>query len=264
MNTKHNRDTVSRNKIPNANCTNSTSGYELTVIVPVYDEEDNISALEEKLSSFLSQSATATCVLLVNDCSKDRSKDRIVEVCNRNEHFYYISLAKNSGLSAALKAGIDASFSKYVGYIDADLQTAPEDFNLLIPHLDDFEMVMGIRANRKDSFVKNLSSRIANGFRRFMTKDGIEDTGCPLKIIRTDYAKRMPLFTGMHRFLPALILLQNGRIKQVPVRHFARVAGKSKYNLRNRLVAPFIDCFAYRWMKKRYINYQVSENNIVK
>ncbi|MBW8325126.1 MAG: glycosyltransferase [Prolixibacteraceae bacterium] len=264
MNTKHNRDTVSGNKIPNSNCTNSTSGYELTVIVPVYDEEDNISALEEKLSSFLSQSATATCVLLVNDCSKDRSKDRIVEVCNRNEHFYYISLAKNSGLSAALKAGIDASFSKYVGYIDADLQTAPEDFNLLIPHLDDFEMVMGIRANRKDSFVKNLSSRIANGFRRFMTKDGIEDTGCPLKIIRTDYAKRMPLFTGMHRFLPALILLQNGRIKQVPVRHFARVAGKSKYNLRNRLVAPFIDCFAYRWMKKRYINYQVSENNIEK
>lgn len=264
MNTKHNRDTVSGNKIPNPNCTNSTSGYELTVIVPVYDEEDNISALEEKLSSFLSQSATATCVLLVNDCSKDRSKDRIVEVCNRNEHFYYISLAKNSGLSAALKAGIDASFSKYVGYIDADLQTAPEDFNLLIPHLDDFEMVMGIRANRKDSFVKNLSSKIANGFRRFMTKDGIEDTGCPLKIIRTDYAKRMPLFTGMHRFLPALILLQNGRIKQVPVRHFARVAGKSKYNLRNRLIAPFIDCFAYRWMKKRYINYQVSENNIVK
>lgn len=264
MNTKHNRDTVSGNKIPNPNCTNSTSGYELTVIVPVYDEEDNISALEEKLSSFLSQSATATCVLLVNDCSKDRSKDRIVEVCNRNEHFYYISLAKNSGLSAALKAGIDASFSKYVGYIDADLQTAPEDFNLLIPHLDDFEMVMGIRANRKDSFVKNLSSRIANGFRRFMTKDGIEDTGCPLKIIRTDYAKRMPLFTGMHRFLPALILLQNGRIKQVPVRHFARVAGKSKYNLRNRLVAPFIDCFAYRWMKKRYINYQISENNIEK
>lgn len=264
MNTKHNRDTVSGNKIPNPNCTNSTSGYELTVIVPVYDEEDNISALEEKLSSFLSQSATATCVLLVNDCSKDRSKDRIVEVCNRNEHFYYISLAKNSGLSAALKAGIDASFSKYVGYIDADLQTAPEDFNLLIPHLDDFEMVMGIRANRKDSFVKNLSSRIANGFRRFMTKDGIEDTGCPLKIIRTDYAKRIPLFTGMHRFLPALILLQNGRIKQVPVRHFARVAGKSKYNLRNRLVAPFIDCFAYRWMKKRYINYQISENNIEK
>jgi len=264
MNIENNRNAESGNKFPNHNWTNSTSNYELTIIVPVYDEEDNISTLEERLSSFLSQTVTTTCILLVNDCSKDRSKERIIEVCNRNKHFYYVSLAKNSGLSAALKAGIDTSFSNYVGYIDADLQTAPEDFNLLIPHLKDYEMVMGIRANRKDSFVKNVSSKVANGFRRFMTKDGIEDTGCPLKIIRTDYAKRIPLFTGMHRFLPALILLQNGRIKQVPVRHFPRVAGESKYNLRNRLIAPFIDCFAYRWMKKRYINYQISENNIEK
>jgi hypothetical protein len=124
-------------------------------------------------------------------------------------------------------------------------------------------MVMGIRASREDSFVKKASSKIANGFRRFMTKDGIEDTGCPLKIMRTDYAKRLPLFNGMHRFLPALILLQNGRVKQIPVRHFPRVAGVSKYNLRNRLVAPFFDCFAYRWMKKRYINYQVADNNLL-
>lgn len=95
-----------------------------------------------------------------------------------------------------------------------------------------------------------------------MTNDGVSDTGCPLKIMKTDYAKRIPLFTGMHRFFPALIQLQNGKVLQVPVRHFARVAGKSKYNLRNRLVGPFIDCFAYRWMKKRYINYQIGENNI--
>jgi len=96
-----------------------------------------------------------------------------------------------------------------------------------------------------------------------MTKDGIEDTGCPLKILRTDYAKRIPLFTGMHRFLPALIMLQpGGTVKQVPVRHFPRVAGKSKYNLANRMVGPFIDCFAYRWMKKRYINYSISTNNL--
>ena len=165
-------------------------------------------------------------------------------------------------MSTAVKAGIDAAFSQFTGYIDADLQTAPEDFNLLIPHVNDYEMVMGIRANRKDSFVKGMSSKIANGFRRFMTKDGIEDTGCPLKIIRTDYAKRIPLFTGMHRFLPALIMLQNGTVKQVPVQHFPRVAGVSKYNLANRLVGPFIDCFAYRWMKKRYINYSVADNNL--
>ena len=186
----------------------------------------------------------------VNDCSSDQSKERIIEVCNRQKHFYYLSLENNLGLSVALKAGIDATWSTYIGYIDADLQTVPKDFNLLIPYIEKYELVMGIRVKRDDSFVKRVSSKIANEFRRFMTKDGVSDTGCPLKIMRTDYAKRIPLFNGMHRFLPALIQLQNGRVLQVPVRHFPRVAGQSKYNLRNRLVAPLIDCFAYRWMKK--------------
>jgi len=241
---------------------NKTANYEFSIIVPVYNEEDNMPALEEKLSAFIAESLLETCVLFVNDCSTDQSLKRIVEICERREHFCYLSFEKNAGLSAALKAGIEATQSNFVGNIDADLQTAPEDFNLLIPHLHEFEMVTGIRANRKDSFVKNLSSKIANGFRRMMTNDGVSDTGCPLKIIRTDYAKRIPLFNGMHRFLPALIQLQNGKVKQVPVRHFPRVAGKSKFNLGNRLVAPFIDCFAFRWMKKRYINFQISETNI--
>lgn len=175
---------------------------------------------------------------------------------------FFLNLAQNGGLSAAMKAGIDNSFSKWVGYIDADLQTTPQDFNSLLEHADEYELVMGIRTGRKDSFVKNMSSRIANGFRRMMTHDGVEDTGCPLKVLRTDYAKRIPFFTGMHRFLPALIQLQHARVKQVPVRHFPRIAGKSKYNLANRLVGPFKDCFAYRWMRKRYINYQVAENNL--
>ena len=242
---------------------NKTANYKLTIIVPVFNEEENIYRLEEYLSQFVSQSLNfPVCVLFVNDGSTDNSGDRIFDVCNRQEHFYYINLARNSGLSAALKAGIAASHSTYVGYIDADLQTIPEDFNLLIPYLADYEMVIGIRTRREDSFIKRVSSKIANGFRRFMTKDGIEDTGCPLKVMRTDYAKQIPFFTGMHRFLPALIQLQNGKVKQIPVRHFPRLAGKSKYHLSNRLFAPFIDCFAYRWMKGRYINYHITENNI--
>lgn len=242
---------------------NKTSGYKLTIIVPVYNEEENIYGLEEILSAFVSQSMSfPACILFVNDGSTDRSEDHIIDVCNRREHFYYTSLTKNYGLSAALKAGIDLVCSVYVGYMDADLQTTPEDFNLLIPYLGEYEMVMGIRSKREDGIVKRISSKIANGFRRFMTRDGIEDTGCPLKVMQTFYAKRLPLFTGMHRFLPALIQLQNGKVKQVPVRHFPRMAGKSKYNLSNRLVAPFLDCFAYRWMKSRYINYAIVESNI--
>lgn len=242
---------------------NKTSCYGFTIIVPIFNEEENIYRLEDKLSEFVSNNVIfLVCILFVNDGSTDNSGDRIAEVCNRQEHFYYINLTKNSGLSAALKAGIASSHSTYVGYIDADLQTAPEDFNLLIPYLSDYEMVIGIRTKREDTLIKRISSKIANGFRRFMINDGIEDTGCPLKVMQTDYAKRIPLFTGMHRFLPALIQLQNGRVKQIHVRHFPRVAGESKFNLKNRMIAPFFDCFAYRWMRKRYINYHIAENNI--
>jgi glycosyltransferase involved in cell wall biosynthesis len=166
-------------------------------------------------------------------------------------------------LSAAIKAGIDSVCSEYLGYMDADLQTTPDDFNLLLEHIKDYEMVMGIRANRKDTFSKKIQSKIANGFRNMMTHDGVSDTGCPLKVLHTDYARRVPFFTGMHRFLPALIQLQNGKVKQIPVRHFPRVAGTSKYHLWNRLVSPFLDCFAYRWMKKRYINYCIGDNNLI-
>lgn len=241
---------------------NHTSNYEFTIIIPVFNEEDNMVALEEKLGQFLPHALCHSCVLFVDDGSRDTSLQRIKDICNRHADFFYISFQNNSGLSAAMKAGIDFSQSPYVGYIDADLQTNPDDFNLLLEHIKDFELVMGIRANRKDSGFKKLQSKIANGFRRMMTHDGVQDTGCPLKVMRTDYAKRVPFFTGMHRFLPALFLLQHARIKQIPVRHYPRVAGKSKYHLWNRLIAPFVDCFAYRWMKKRYINYHVSENNI--
>lgn len=249
-------------QFPDRRPLNKTADYELTIVVPVFNEEDNIYALEQKLSGFVSQSRLPACVLFVNDGSTDHSNQRIVEICKRQKHFYHLSLSKNSGLSAALKAGIEATWSAYVGYMDADLQTTPEDFNLLIPYREDFEMVVGIRTMREDSFVKRSSSLIANSFRRFMTKDGIIDTGCPLKIMKIGYARRIPLFNGMHRFLPALIQLQNGKVKQVPVRHFQRLTGVSKYNLRNRLVAPLLDCFAFRWMKKRYINFQITETNL--
>lgn len=241
---------------------NETSKYQFTIIVPVYNEEDNIYLLEQQLNNFLPISLYPACILFVNDGSTDSSLLRINEICTHNNHFYYISLAHNSGLSAALKAGIDNTDSPFVGYMDADLQTTPDDFNLLLNEIKNYELVMGIRANRKDSLFKNIQSRIANGFRRMMTHDGVEDTGCPLKVMHSVYAKRIPFFNGMHRFIPALILLQEGKIKQIPVRHFPRMAGQSKYHLWNRLVSPFIDCFAYRWMKKRYINYQITKNNL--
>lgn len=236
---------------------NKTANYGMTVVVPVYNEEDNIDRVEQKMSGFLSVARVKTCVLFVDDGSTDSSLGKIKGICRRNKDFFYVSLTRNSGLSTAMKAGIDTAESRYVGYIDADLQTDPEDFNLLLEYVREYQLVSGIRAQRRDSAFKRLQSKIANGFRRKMTGDTATDTGCPLKVMWTSYARRIPFFNGMHRFLPALMMLEEGRFKEIPVRHYPRVAGVSKFHLWNRLAGPFRDCFAYRWMKKRYIRYEI-------
>jgi len=231
--------------------------FNFTIVVPVFNEEDNLLRVEKELLAYIKIATKSTKILFVNDGSKDKSQHLIEAICNRNQEFSFISFKENRGLSAAVKAGFDYTETDLVGYIDSDLQTTPSDFNVLLDYIDDFDLVTGVRANRKDSFVKNMSSKIANSIRRSFTHDGMDDTGCPLKVIKTAYAKRIPMFKGLHRFLPAMILLQNGKIKQVPVQHFPRVAGEAKFGLWNRLLGPLIDCFAYLWMKKKYINYEV-------
>ncbi|WP_298513252.1 glycosyltransferase [uncultured Kordia sp.] len=232
---------------------------ELTIVVPVYNEEDNLERVEKELGAYAAAAKIPVKVLFVNDGSKDKSQEMIEKICADSTVFNFICFAENRGLSAAIKAGFDHTETSLVGYIDSDLQTAPADFDLLLEHIGEFDLVTGVRANRKDSFVKNMSSKIANGIRRTFTKDGMDDTGCPLKIIKTDYAKRIPMFKGLHRFLPAMILLQDGKIKQIPVQHFPRIAGEAKYGLWNRLLGPLMDCFAYVWMKKKYINYSIAK-----
>ena len=224
--------------------------YELTIIVPVYNEEGNLMRVEKELLHYLKIASKKTKILFVNDGSTDNSQELINTICNRNTDFNFIEIKKNKGLSAALKTGFDNVNTELVGYIDSDLQTAPSDFNLLLEQIEEYDLVTGIRVNRKDSVIKSLSSKIANKIRRLFTNDGIIDTGCPLKIIKTSYAKRIPSFNGFHRFLPALVQLQNGKVKQVPVQHFPRVAGKTKFNFSNRFIGPLIDCFIYLWLKK--------------
>ncbi len=230
---------------------------EFTIILPVYNEEDNLERVETELLSFIEIANKETAILFVNDGSKDNSQQLIEDICSRNEAFHFINFKENKGLSAAIKAGFDYVDTPLVGYIDSDLQTTPQDFNLLLDKIGDYDLVTGVRSNRKDSFVKNMSSTIANGIRRAFTHDGMDDTGCPLKVIKTEYAKKIPMFNGLHRFLPAMILLQNRKIIQVPIQHFPRIAGTAKFGLWNRLIGPLIDCFAYLWMRKKYINYEV-------
>ncbi len=233
---------------------------QLTIIVPVYNEEGNMEQLSSSLEQFMENSNAGTKVLFVNDGSEDNSQVIIEKICERNKDFSFIEFEGNTGLSAALKAGFDHVDTPLTGYIDADLQTNPQDFNLLLEFADEYDLVTGVRSTRKDNFLKRISSIIANKIRNIFTHDGMDDTGCPLKIIKTELSKKIPMFKGLHRFLPAMILLQNGKIKQVPVRHYKRVSGKSSFGLISRIPGPLSDCFAYLWMKKKYIRYKVKSS----
>lgn len=237
------------------------SPTDLTIIVPVYNEEESLHKFKEEMDRYLAIAPLPSKVLFVNDGSKDGSFQIIRDITATDLNYSFISLAQNSGLSTAIKAGFDATQTSHVGYIDSDLQTSPSDLATYVPFLKEYEMVNGIRAKRHDSFVKKMSSKIANGFRRLMIDDGIIDTCCPLKILRTDFAQKIPFFKGMYRFIPALVQLHGGRVHQMEVRHFERYAGTAKYHLFNRLVRPFVDTLAFRWMRSRYVRYDIAERS---
>ena len=230
---------------------------EFTIIVPVYNEELNLKRVEKELLSFIKIAKKKTTILFINDGSTDNSQQIIEDICQKNIEFRFIHFKNNKGLSAALKAGFDNIDTPLLGYIDADLQTSPKDFNILLNHTEHYDLVTGIRTQRKDSLIKKISSKISNKIRTIFTNDGMDDSCCPLKIIKTDCAKKIPMFKGLHRFLPAMVLLQKGTVLQIPIQHFQRIAGKTKFGIRNRLLGPITDCFAYLWMKKKYINYEV-------
>jgi len=144
---------------------------EFTIIVPVYNESENLLRVEKELSLYLDIAILKTSVLFVNDGSTDNSETKIKSICERNPEFHYISFDKNYGLSSALKAGFDYIESPLIGYIDSDLQTHPNDFNTLLKHIGKNDLVTGIRSYRKDNFGKYISSKIANGVRRIFTQD---------------------------------------------------------------------------------------------
>lgn len=236
--------------------------YDFTVIVPVYNEKGNLERLEKLLNEYFTKATLKTCAILVDDGSTDGSTEIINKIAGRNEHIYKIIFAENAGKGAALKAGFDAVKSPLLGYMDADLQTHPEDFERLLPKLKEYQLVTGWRKDRKDTGIKKVSSKFGNAVRGLFIHDKIHDSGCPLKVMESSYAKKIPMFKGLQRFIPAMILLQNGKITEVPIPHYPRIAGVSKYSFKNRSIGPLIDCLGYVWMKKTYINYEIKEKKL--
>jgi glycosyltransferase involved in cell wall biosynthesis len=203
---------------------------ELSVVIPVMNEEDNIKPLIEAVTDALKDFDYE--IVLVDDGSTDATKKRILE--NANEKTRLVELRKNYGQSTAMTAGIDHANARYIAMIDGDLQNDPTDipFMLDLAKREDWDVVAGNRKNRKDGMVlRKIPSKIANSLIRRMTGVYIKDYGCTLKVFKKEIAEDLGLYGELHRFIPVLAKLQGARITQVDVKHHPRRFGKSKYGI---------------------------------
>ena len=232
----------------------TASSPEISVVVPLFNEEESISILQTELRTALS--GLDYEILFVDDGSADRTAERIEAAPN----IRLIRFEKNAGQSAAIYAGLVATRGATVVIIDGDLQNDPADIPRLLAEITNgADLVCGYRLKRQDTMMKRLTSRIANTVRSRYTKDGVRDTGCTLKAMRRECVNTLFPFKGMHRFIPALVKAAGYRLVEIPVNHRPRRFGQSKYGLGNRALRATIDMFGVRWLMSRRLNYKIRE-----
>jgi glycosyltransferase involved in cell wall biosynthesis len=238
----------------------STQALDLSVVVPVYDEKDNLHRLVQELEQVLESLRLQYEILLVDDGSRDGSTEIIASLARTREPVRGLHFRRNAGQTAAFDAGFKHARGRWVVTIDADLQNDPADIGSLLDALSEHDAVVGYRRKREDNWVRRLSSRIANAIRNRLSGDDIIDTGCSLKAFRRDCLGEIKLYDGMHRFLPTLLRIEGRSVVQLPVNHRPRVAGTAKYGVWNRAFRAFVDLLAVRWMKKRHLDYEVTRD----
>ena len=228
----------------------------VSVVAPLFNEEESISILQQELSVALK--GVDYEIIFVDDGSIDRTAERIEAAPNVR----VIRFEKNTGQSAAIYAGLHAARGAIAVLIDGDLQNDPADIPRLLSEIArGADLVCGYRAQRRDTRVKRLTSRIANAVRSRFTKDGVRDTGCTLKAMRRECVSALVPFKGVHRFIPALIKGAGYRLVEIPVNHRPRRFGQSKYGLGNRALRATIDMFGVRWLLSRRLNYKVRDSD---
>ncbi len=231
-----------------------TSSPAVSVVVPLYNEEENVAILQSELSVALK--GVDHEIIFVDDGSDDHTVERIEIAPN----FRVIRFEKNAGQSAAIYAGLNAARGGILVLIDGDLQNDPADIPKLLDEIArGADLVCGYRAQRRDTVVKRLTSRIANTIRSRYTKDGVRDTGCTLKAMRRECVVALLPFKGMHRFIPALVKGAGYRLVEIPVNHRPRRFGQTKYGLGNRAVRATTDMFGVRWLLSRRLNYKIRD-----
>ena len=221
-----------------------------SVVVPFYNEADNLPQLIREIDAMLVALAKPAEIILVNDGSTDAFAQY-----PDSPHYpvRWLHLDRNSGQSAAMYYGMQAARGEVLILMDADLQNDPMDAPKLYQKLvaDGLDMVTGVRTNRNDTWNRRISSRIANAVRASLLRDHTSDTGCTLKVMRAEPAKRLPAWNGMHRFMPALVLSAGFKTGEIPVHHRARHAGVSKVSGGKRAVRATVDLLGMLWFSSR-------------
>ncbi|HEY1893979.1 MAG TPA: glycosyltransferase family 2 protein [Chthoniobacterales bacterium] len=229
---------------------------DVSVVVPVYNEEQSVAMLQRELADALT--GLDYEIIFVDDGSEDETVARIAP----NPRSRVLHFEKNAGQSAAIFAGLQAVRSEVAVLIDGDLQNDPADIPRLLAEISrGADLVCGYRARRKDTLLKRITSRVANFVRSRFTRDGVRDTGCTLKAMRRDCIGALVPFKGMHRFIPALVKGAGYRLVEIPVNHRPRRFGQSKYGLGNRALRATVDMFGVRWLLSRRLNYQVRDDS---
>ncbi len=235
---------------------------ELSVVIPVYNEEENLPPLWEELRGVLDGRGLAFEVVFVDDGSRDRSAEIIRGFREADRRVRLVRLKANAGETAATDAGFKAAHGTWVVVMDADLQNDPRDIPARLSHLDTWDAVTGWRVKRGegDGWLRRVSSRVANGVRNRLSEESIRDSGCTFRAFRRECLRDLVLYRGFHRFIPTLLTMRGYRVLEVPVNHRPRRFGRSKYGVMNRAFIAFADLLVVRWMKSRILRYEVAED----
>ena len=235
---------------------------DLSVVIPVYNEEESLPHLWPELRSVLEPLGLRFEVVFVDDGSGDRSAELIRSFRESDPRIRLVQLKVNAGETAATDAGFKTARGRWVVTMDADLQNDPHDIPGLLSHLDRWDAVTGWRTNRGDgdSLVRRVSSRVANRVRNWISDESIQDSGCTFRAVRRECLRGLVLYRGFHRFIPTLLRMRGYRVIEMPVRNRPRRYGQSKYGVLNRVFVATADLLVVRWMKSRLLRYEVAEN----
>ena len=235
---------------------------ELSVVIPVYNEEENLPLLWPELRGVLDPLGITYEIVFVDDGSRDRTFERCLDLPRTDPDLRVIKFRRNAGQTAAMVAGIDHARGDVLITMDADLQNDPHDIPALLAHLDRWDAVTGWRTHRGDGdgLVRRASSRIANRARNWLSDETIRDSGCTFRALRRECLRGLVLYRGFHRFIPTLLRMRGYRVLEVPVRNRPRRFGRSKYGVLNRVFVATADLLVVRWMKNRMLRYEVAED----